>query len=132
MAKRLKSGLTVLETLIAVTIFAVGVMSLFSIFPVSAKAARQSIGHLAAVNLAERELEFSRAQAYDAVQNRSQDYDIVIESNGATNNLVFQTFTEANEIRTGLKHVKVVVRWTEGGGTTRETSLETYVPRLQP
>lgn len=127
-----RRGLTVIETLIASAVFTVAILALIGIYPVSAKAARQAQGALVAANLAEKELEFSRAMAYDAVADRTLDYEISIENNGFDMQLVFQTATTVTEIRPGLKQIKVRVDWAEPDSQPRKLEMETYVANLAP
>lgn len=120
--------------MIAVALFAVAVVSLIGIYPASVRAARQSHGHLAAVNLAEKELEFSRAMNYESVQDRAKDYKLILKTNGAQNEIDFVTKVTVSQVpsRTGLKRVKVTVAWVGTDRIARELMMETYVAKLSP
>lgn len=125
-------GLTVMETMIAVTVFLVAVIALIGIYPASVRASRQAHGQLVAANLAEKELEFSRAMEYDAVETRQKDYDLVLETNGASTQVEFETRVEVSQVREGLKRVQVTVLWQGTDHMNRSLKMETYVARLTP
>lgn len=127
-----RAGFTVLEMIISVAVFAVAMVALIGVFPVSIKAGRQAQSTLVAVNLAERELEVSRSAAYDAIAGRVYSYDLDIMSNGVTIQITYDTEVEVNEVRDGLKHLKSTVTWAEPDAQVRTTSLETYVARRIP
>ena len=125
-------GLSVMETMVAVTVFLVAVMALIGVYPASVRASRLAHGHLLANNVAEKELEFSRAMEYDAIENRDNAYALVLESNGAETTLDLQTHMEVTEVREGLKRLELQVKWKGLDSSTRTTRMETYVARLTP
>lgn len=125
-------GLTVIEIMIAVAVFAVAIVTIIGVYPVSARAARQAQGHLVATNLAEKELEFSRAMDYDAIETRSEQYLMEFESNGARTQIDFTTEVEVQEPRTGLKQIVVTVNYLGTDNFRRSLRMETYVARLSP
>lgn len=125
-------GLTVVETLVAVSIFAVAIVAMIGVYPASVRALRQAHGQLMAANLAEKELEFSRAMQYDAVETRDKDYQLTLETNGVPTTVEFETQTRVSEIREGLKRVAVTVRWQGTDRMNRSLEMETYVARLTP
>lgn len=125
-------GLTVIETMVAVALFAVAVVALIGIYPASVRASRQAHGHLVAANLAEKEIEFSRAMEFDAIETRDEEYNLVFESNGASTTVEFETETTVTEIRDGLKQIRVLVRWNGLDRMNRSLEMETYVARLSP
>ncbi len=118
--------------MVAVALFAVAVVALIGIYPASVRAARQSHGHLVAVNLAEKELEFSRAMNYESVESREKDYKLILQTNGAKNELEFKTKVRVSQLRDGLKQVKVTVAWIGTDRLARELTMETYVAELSP
>lgn len=129
---RMRRGFTILEMIIAAAIFAVAVVCLIGVFPVSARAAREAQGTLVAVNLAQRELEMARSASYSAITPRTSSYTISIDSNGVDERVTFSTSLEVTEVRPGLKLVKATVTWAQPDSVERSTSLETYVVRLTP
>lgn len=126
------SGMTVIETLVAVTLFLVAVVSLVGVYPASVRAARQAHGHLVATHLAEREIELSRAQEYGGVEPREGQYTLEVESNGAKVPVEYTTRVTVQEVRDGLKRVQVTVLWNGLDRLNRQLQMETYVARLSP
>ena len=121
-----------IETMVAVTVFLVAVVALIGVYPASVRASRQAHGQLVAANLAEKELEFSRAMEYDAVESRQKDYVLTLETNGVQTNVEFETRVEVNEVREGLKRLEVTVLWQGTDRMNRNLKMETYVARLTP
>lgn len=125
-------GLTVVETLIASVLFLTALVALIGIFPASARAARQAQGHLLATNLAERELELTRAMDFDALENRTQTYVLAVENNGVQNDITFETEVEVSDVRPGLRRVLVTVDYLGPDYFNRKLRMETYSARLSP
>jgi hypothetical protein len=121
-----------METMVAVTVFLLSIVTVVGAYPVSVRASRLAHGHLMASTLAEKEIEFSRAMDYDAVETREQTYNLVLEAQGAPCNLTFQTHMEVSEVREGLKRLKLTVSWSGLDSQTRRNEMETYVARLTP
>ncbi|MCA9780153.1 MAG: hypothetical protein KC800_25680, partial [Candidatus Eremiobacteraeota bacterium] len=80
-------GLTVIETLIAATLFLTSVVVLIGLYPASARATRQAQGHLMAAYLAERELEFARGRGYNSIEDYTETYDLTVVNNGASHDI---------------------------------------------
>ena len=125
-------GLTVIETLIAATLFLTAVVVMVGLYPASARATRQAQGHLLATNLAERELEISRASHFDSLENRSNSYTLSVENNGAQEDLQFDTEVTVSDVRPGLRRVAVAVRWQGTDYFNRRIEMETYAAKLTP
>jgi Tfp pilus assembly protein PilV len=125
-------GLTVIETLIAATLFLTAIVVVVGLFPASARAARQAQGHLLATNLAERELELARAASYGALEDRQNSYTLQIVNNGAKTDMELTTRVKISEVRDGLKRILVVVDWQGTDLFNKELQMETYAARLTP
>lgn len=125
-------GLTIIETIIAVTLFTVALVAIMGLYPVSSRAARQAQGQLLATHLAERELELTRSMDFDAVASRNENYQLEIELNGVKNTLEFEVSVDVSEVRPGLKEVKAEVSWLGIDSYNKKLELETYVARLSP
>lgn len=121
-----------IETMIAVTVFVVAVVSLIGVYPATVRASRQAHGQLVAANLAEKELEFTRAMEYDAIETRQKDYALRLETNGVPTDVDFETRLEVSQVREGLKRLEVTVRWQGTDRMNRSLKMETYVARLTP
>ena len=127
-----RGGLTVVETMVAVTVFLVAVVAMIGVYPASVRASRQAHGQLVASNLAEKELEFSRAMEFDAIETRQKNYELTLETNGVPTNVDFETRLQVDEVREGLKRLEVTVRWQGTDRMNRSLKMETYVARLTP
>jgi Tfp pilus assembly protein PilV len=125
-------GLTVIETLIAATLFLTAIIVLIGIFPASARAARQAQGHLLGTNIAERELEICRAQDYDALEDRTEQYKIEVENNGVAHEITFEVEVKVSDVRPGLKRIRVEVDWLGPDYFNRGLKMETYAANLAP
>jgi hypothetical protein len=126
------TGLTVVETLIAATLFLTSVVVLIGLYPASARAARQAQGHLMAANLAERELEFARGRGFDFLTDTTGTYDLEVENNGANHTINFQTTVTVTVVRPGLKSVTVLVDYLAPDNFNRQLKMETYVGKATP
>ena len=126
------SGLTVIETLIAATLFLTSAVVLVGLYPMSARASRQAQGHLLATYLAERELELVRAMDYRAIESRQADYELDVKNNGAAHKIDFRVDVTVTEIRTGLKSILVRVNYLGPDYFNRELKMETYAAQISP
>ena len=131
-AKVASRGMTVIETLVAVALFTGAVVVVIGVFPASVRALRQSHSHLVAATLAEKELEFCRAQDYDALENRDESYSLTQERSGISTTITYRTHLEISLLRQGLKRVLVTVEWKDTEQMQRQLRMETYVARLAP
>jgi len=122
----------VIETMVAVSLFAVAVVALIGLYPASVRASRQAHGHLVAANLAEREIEFSRAMAWEAMENRNAEYNLLIETNGAPTTVEYETLMDVTDLGGGLKRLHVTVSWNGTDRMSRKLEMETYVAKLVP
>lgn len=127
-----KRGLTVIETLIAATVFLTAIVVLVGLFPSSARAVRQAQGHTLATHFAERELEICRAQSFDTLADRTNTYTLEVENNGATEQLTFDTEITINDVRPGLRRIVVTVNWLGTDYFNRKIEMETYAADLVP
>jgi len=131
-SRRTGAGLTVIETLIAATLFLTAVVVLVGLFPTAVRATRQAQGHLMAVNLAERELEISRVQDFDALEDRSATYVLNVENNGASNDITFNTQVAVTTVRPGLKRIEVTIDYLGPDYFNRTLKMESYAADFNP
>ena len=124
------SGLTVIETLIATTLFLTAVVIIVGLYPSSARAVRQAQGHLMATSIAERELEIARASSYDSVENRTEEYVLRVTNNDAEMEITFNTQVEVTEIQPGLKSVTVNIDYLSPDHFNRKVTMQTYVAKM--
>lgn len=132
MTTRRQAGLTVIETLIAATLFLTAIVVLVGLYPASARATRQAQGHLMATNIAERELELSRATNFDALEDRTNTYPLEISNNGALETIKFDSAVKIKDVRAGLKSITVTVTWQGTDLFNRKLEMETYAAKLSP
>ena len=125
-------GLTVIETLIAATLFLTSVIVLVGLYPASARATRQAQGHLMAANLAERELEFTRGRGFDFMEDYTTTESLEVTNNGAKHSITFETKVEVKQVRPGLKSVTVTVDYLAPDNFNRQLKMETYVGQTTP
>jgi Tfp pilus assembly protein PilV len=124
---RSQKGLTVIETLIATTLFLTGVLVLVGLYPTSARATRQAQGHLMATTLAEKELELARATSYYALENRDEKYVLKLTNNGSPMEITYNTEVVVEEVRLGLKSVTVKIDYLSPDYFNRKLEMQTYV-----
>jgi len=130
--RRNTRGLTVIETMIAATLFLTSVIVLIGLYPASARATRQAQGHLMATYLAERELEFARGRGYDALTDYTETYDLAVTNNGVSHDINFTTTVKVIDVRDGLKSVTVSVDYLAPDKFNRQLKMETYVGKSTP
>ncbi len=128
-----RAGLTVVEVLVAVALFASAVVVLLAVFPMSTRAARQSQAQLVATHLVQRELETCRNAGYDQLESHTPPVlSVAKDHNGVEVTIDYQLQVLVEETRPGLKHVKVEAVWFAPDENERRFSLETDVAKLTP
>ena len=113
-----KRGFTLLEVLIAVVLFIVGVIVIMGLFGTGFIASFNIEKDAVAVNLAQQELEETRNCAFGSIADEAKE-DIP----GFTG---FQRELNQDTIETNLKQVTVIVYWTSKGEEI-SVSLTTYI-----
>ncbi|MEW6279972.1 MAG: hypothetical protein AB1758_15185 [Candidatus Eremiobacterota bacterium] len=127
-------GLTVVEMLIAAALFAVSLMIMLGVFPVSARAVRKSQETLIATHLAETQLELARAGSFGNLASFSpQTTTVVVTHNGVDIDYAFEVEQQVSDFGTdsGLKTVVVLVRWASDR-QQRTLRMETQIARTIP
>ena len=113
-----RGGFTLLEVLIVIVLFGVGVIAVISLFSSGMAGALDSENTTIAVNLAQERMEEIRNLAYGSVVNEDKE--------AVDGFPVFQREVMVTEPETNLKEVTVKVYWTYKGGET-EVPLVSYV-----
>ena len=130
MATHLKA-FSILELMVAAAVFASAVMILLGIFPLSAKAVRQSQLTLIATHMAEYQLETARARNYNALfDDPPLSLPTTLSLNGVTTTIDYAVSLKVDTVVDGLKHVTATVTWT--WETPHSLSLETEIARTTP
>ena len=128
-----RQGFTLLEVLIAVSLFAVGMMSIIQIFPLNRRLLRQSANTSQAAFLAQEEIEIIRDVDYDSLTTGTYEAahamgtagdQLVIFSRSTAVSLIDSNRAATNS-DVGLKKIVVTVTWTERN-VARTYSLATY------
>ncbi|MCE7870499.1 hypothetical protein DYH09_09005 [bacterium CPR1] len=120
-----------MEMLVAAAVFASSVMILLGIFPLSARAVRQSQLNLIATHLAENQLETARARSYEALFTESLPaIPFTLKVNGTDLNVTYNVTMDVTEVNPGLKSVRVTVSW--HWEFDRNLTLETEIARTAP
>lgn len=128
-SRRPVSGLSLLELLVAVAVFAVAFVMLLTAFPTAARAVRQGQDYINATFLAERCLEQVRSQAYDDVVDGTYTVQVTTNNQGVELKQDFSVQTLVSEPQTNLKRVRVLVSWS--GERARHVEVFTDVARLR-
>ncbi len=126
-----RRGFSVMEMLVAAAVFASSVMILLGIFPLSARAVRQSQLNLIATHLAENQLETARARSYEALFTETlPPIPFTLKVNGTDLNVTYTVTMDVTEVNPGLKSVRVTVSWF--WEFDRNLTLETEIARTSP
>lgn len=129
---RAKRGLTVIEMLVAAALFAASFMILIGAFPLAARAIRLAQVRNIAHHLAQSRLERLNVAAYaDVAAGGPEGIDVTVINNGISETIPFSLTQDVTVVSTGLKHVRVTLRWTRD---SRDQSLflETDVAKYAP
>ena len=116
-----KSGFTLLEVLVALSVFVIAVVVIIQLFPVGLKSSRASKNETTAINLAQAGLENAKGTAYNDVTSESRTrvssdptspfYNFERESSVQ----FVDTNLDTSETDLGLKKITVTIFWQESG-----------------
>ena len=129
LTRRKIRGLSLLELLVAVGVFAVAFVMLLTVFPTAARAVRQGEQYLNATFLAERRLEEVRALDFDTVADADSTETMGTTNLGVSSSVAYTVQTRVSLTETNLKRVRVLVSWT--GDRARHVEVLTDVARLR-
>ena len=117
-------GFTLLEVVIALAIFAVGLVGLLSLFPVSFQVSKRASDLTEATIYAQEKIEDLKRQGYDNITVGSQTNQPISGTTRFTYDLVI---TET----AGLKEITLTINYTEGGKSYSEDFVA-YMAYLTP
>ncbi|MCM8813561.1 MAG: prepilin-type N-terminal cleavage/methylation domain-containing protein [Candidatus Omnitrophica bacterium] len=124
-------GFTLMETIIAITVLAVGIVAMVSYFPISIDAARRSLDLTRAAFVAQNRMELIKAAAYANITNAdgyatggfvpdadypAYEYAVTVQQPGGDPN---------------LRDITVAVRWQYKLHTLQE-QFQTSIPKYNP
>lgn len=127
-----RRGLSLLELMVALAVFAVAFLMLLAVFPTAARAVRQGEDRMVATFLAERRLEELRAADFDTVVDGFAEVPVESSNAGVANLVTYTVQTDVENVagfEPDLKSVRVVVSW--NGERARWVEVTTYVARLR-
>lgn len=125
-------GFSVLEVVVAATLFTISVLALFGVFPLSARAVRQAEERNLASHLANNRLVLARSSSFVSLISRSpENVTVDFVHQGSTHTQVFEVEQVVNSLTPKLKNIVVWVRWSSDS-RSQELQLETQVADFAP
>ena len=127
--------MSLLELVVAVSVFAVAFVMLLTVFPTAARAVRQGEQYLAATFLAERRLEEVRAMDFDGLDALNDPpspppVELTTNNQGISTAQSYSIQTSVSPTTSpDLRRVRVVVSWT--ADRARYVEVLTDVARLR-
>lgn len=121
-----------MEMVVAAAVFAVSVLVLFGIFPITARSVAQAEQRLMANHLAANRLEMVRTSAFNnVVSTPPQTAVVVFRHHDETDEQEFEVeqVVTPSGADSGLKNVEVIVRW-KYQNRNQELRLETQIASL--
>ena len=101
-----------MEVIVAAALFAISLLVLMGIFPISTRAVRKAQVRTIAARLVENQLERTRAASFNSVSD-VPPFSVIVDiiNNGNVENVDFRVEQQVTTPTAGLKHVRVTVSW---------------------
>lgn len=116
-------GFSLLEAVIAVSVLAIGLLSLLSLQVMVTRGNKGSMNLTSAVMLAESEIEQLKAGGFSALTNGTfNDLNNPVNETGQAGGIFIRSWTIATYLTT-MKQVTVTVTWADQIGSNRSISL---------
>lgn len=121
--KKLRTGFTLIEVILAIGIFAIGTLAAINLFPKGLRLGREAKETSVATSLAQEQVEEVLAQNYDDIATGTIEPKARIDSNPNSQFYIYQRQTAVNfadsnlsttTTDTGLKKITVTVYYPEG------------------
>jgi len=128
------TGFTLLEIVIALTIFAIGLVGLLSLFPIAFHSSKRASDLTEATIYAQEIMEKIKQLDYSDIDSDLENDATFTNDLNIENDSRFTfdvTVTTGGSLPSGLKRVVLVIDWTEGGKSFSEEFV-TYIARLNP
>jgi type II secretory pathway pseudopilin PulG len=128
-AVRKKRGFSLVDLLVAFTIFSMALLATLTIFPASMQSIRKARMNTMATHLAQSALESVFNQSFATIANSAGSTTMTSTLNGSQETVTFTTTITVNSLSSDLKDVSVRVSWSEdaAGSLSHNVTLETYV-----
>lgn len=130
-----RRGFSIIEMLVACAVFAVSILVLFGIFPISARSVRQAEHRLMAVHLASNRIELVRAMNVDRLRSEPPvSATVTFRHQGeviAQEYEIEQIVTPPPSAGAKLREVRIVVSW-KADNRKQTLKMETQVASLEP
>jgi prepilin-type N-terminal cleavage/methylation domain-containing protein len=120
------TGFTLLEIVIALAVFSIGLVGILSLFPVGFQSAKRASDLSQATIYAQEKIEELKRGGYD---NLPSDGDPTETGDFEDDRFSYELSVSTES--TGLKELRLKVEWTEGGKNYNEEFI-TYVADLTP
>lgn len=116
-ARARHSGFSLVEAMLAVTLFAVAFLLLVGAFPRAAEVLLQAQGYMVASHLAEQEMARLSAQPFSEIASGTSSVAMSSAQRGTPRLVTYTIQTVVTPLPRDLKKVQVVVSWSTGRGT---------------
>lgn len=120
-----QSGMSLLELLLAVSVFSTGFLMILGAFPTAAAAVGQSEALAAATFLTERHLESLRSREFGAIASLTSEVTVA----AGTERVRMTTQVVVTSPRSNLKRIRAVTQWDGGATGPKVVEMETLVAR---
>ena len=128
----MKRAFSVMEVVVAAAVFIISVLVLFGIFPISARAIRQSEQRLMAEHLADNRLTLCRSSAFSDLKNIApQVIPATFRHQDTLDTVEYSVEQKVVDVTAKLKNVEVIVSW-DKERRHQELRLETQIADLRP
>ena len=126
-------GFSVIEMVVAASVFIISVLVLFGIFPISARSVSQAEQRLMATHIADNRLQLFRSTAFANISSQPPQVTTVLFRH--QDELVTQEYSMEQVVTTptspNLKNIEVIIRW-HSDNRDQELRLETQIASLTP
>jgi len=121
-----KKGFTIIEVLVAILIFSIGILAMAALFPMGMRVSYRAQMRTKALSYAMGKIEELRSLPFTDSALTAGEH-----TEGNLENRFELSWEVTDDVPlTGMKYVKVYVKWLPPAGDTEQIELETYLARL--